>query len=307
MQHHPSAVRDGSAGDPAHRTAHNCAMHEARRAWTLFEPIHAVVYFVSEARPEFTAAGLKGGWMGYFASRSAAMGAVGPEVVAAIFHNFAPAMVRRALPDAWRFATPETVLAARLRVADAALRRLWGESTLASREVRDVASVMLQAATQLRADGRPLFAGHQGLPSPDQPHLALWHACTLLREHRFDGHTAALTARGMSGLDALITATVAKGLDPATMRSFRGWSEEEWGDGVRSLQERGLLDGDGSLSPQGTAMRDHVEEATDELAAEPWRSGNLAAVGDVLRSLALRLQGEDGLVYPNPIGVPAPE
>ncbi len=99
----------------------------ARRAWTLFEPIHAIVYFAPEAREQYAAAGLRGGWMGYFASRSAPMGAVSAEVVTAVFHNFQPAMVRRAIPDAWQFSSPQRALAARLAAADAALRRLWGE------------------------------------------------------------------------------------------------------------------------------------------------------------------------------------
>jgi hypothetical protein len=107
-------------------------MRFARRAWTCFEPIHAIVYFAPEPRARYQEAGLRGGWMGYFASRSGAMGPVGPEVVAATFHNFMPSMVRRAIPDAWRFSTPERVLQARYAGVDAALTRLWGELTTSS-------------------------------------------------------------------------------------------------------------------------------------------------------------------------------
>ena len=95
--------------------------HEMRR---VLEPYHSVVYFAPEVRDLYREAGLKGYWMGYFASRSAPMGAVGSETVLATFHNFAPTMVRRAIPDAWSFSSPERVLEARLRVADASLRRL---------------------------------------------------------------------------------------------------------------------------------------------------------------------------------------
>jgi hypothetical protein len=280
-----------------------------RKAWTLFEPIHAIVYFAPEARESYAAAGLRGGWMGYFASRSAAMGAVSADVVTAVFHNFQPAMVRRAIPDAWTYSTPERVLRARLGVADAALRRLWGEMA-ASADVREAAELAIGVAGTLPLDGRPLFAGHAGLPVPDAPHLALWHACTLLREHRFDGHIASLTVHGVDGLAALVIASAAAtGLEPDSLRRFRGWTDDEWAESADQLQQRGILDDGGALTARGHELRSAVEDATDRLAADPWveladsqRSRLLA----LLAGLAARLEGEGGLVYPNPIGVGRP-
>lgn len=281
----------------------------ARRAWTHFEPIHAVAYFAPEARAQFQAAGLRGGWMGYFASRSAPMGAVGPEVVAAVFHNFHPAMVARAIPDAWRYSSPEAVLSARLAGVDGVLTRFWGED-VQSPEVAEAAELALDAASYLRPHGRPLFAGHAGLAVPAAPHLALWHACTLLREHRFDGHIAALTAHGLDGLDALITAVATgKGWDAAAMRGFRGWSEAEWRQGEDRLRERGLLDAAGELTPAGAALRAAMEETTDRLAAEPWErleAGRHERLLTLLRGLAARVEGEGGFIYPNPVGVSRP-
>ncbi len=231
------------------QTAHVSQTGVARRAWTLFEPIHAIVYFAPEARETYAAAGLRGGWMGYFASRSAPMGPVSADVVTAVFHNFQPAMVHRAIPDAWRFSTAERVLEARLAIADSALRRLWGDDTDAG-DVTEAAEHVLDVASRLLADGRPLFAGHAGLSVPDTPHLALWHGCTLLREHRFDGHVAALTVHGIDGLAALLMAVAARnGVDARTLRSFRGWTDEEWSEGERRLRERGIIDRDGGLTP----------------------------------------------------------
>jgi hypothetical protein len=283
----------------------------SRRAWTHFEPVHAIVYFAPEARERYAAVGLRGGWMGYFASRSAPMGAVGAEVVTAVFHNFAPAMVGRAIPDAWRFASRNAVLAARLDAVDGALRRLWGDQT-DSPQVAECAELALEAAAHLRPDGRPLYAGHAGLDVPTQAHLALWHACSLLREHRFDGHVAALTVHGLDGLEALVVQVAAGGgVDGSMLRSFRGWSDEEWSAAETRLRERGLLDDSGALSSAGTDLRITVEETTDRLAADPWE--RLAATRRerlfaLLADLAARLEGDGGLVYPNPIGVgrPAP-
>ena len=56
-------------------------------------------------------------------------------------------------------------------------------------------------------DGRPLYAGWASLDWPTEPHLRFWHALTLLREYRGDGHIAALQTAGLNGLDALITHT----------------------------------------------------------------------------------------------------
>ena len=55
------------------------------------------------------------------------------------------------------------------------------------------------------ADGRPRYAGHAELDWPNAPYAQLWHAITLLREYRGDGHIAALVTHGLSGLEALIT------------------------------------------------------------------------------------------------------
>jgi hypothetical protein len=281
----------------------------ARRAWTLFEPIHAIVYFASEATEQYAAAGLRGYWMGYFASRSAAMGAVGPGVVTATFHNFRPAMVARALPDAWHFSSPDRALVARHAVADAALRRLWGDR-VDSDDVAEAADLALDATCALSREGRPLFAAHAGLPVPEPPHLKLWHACTLLREHRFDGHVATLTVSGLNGLDALVIAHAAgTGMEPATIERLRGWSAEEYESTAGQLRARRLLDADSALTSAGRALRGSVEETTDHLATDVWRRLDIVRrerLFFLLRRLATLLEDPDGMRYPNPIGVPRP-
>jgi hypothetical protein len=281
----------------------------ARRAWTIFEPIHAIVYFAPEATEHYKAAGLRGGWMAYFASRSAPMGAVTPGVVTAVFHNFQPAMVARAIPDAWHYSSPGRVLTARTAVADSALRRLWGDE-LASAEVAEAATMAMAVARGLRGDGRPLYTATAWLEEPDVPHLKLWHACTLLREHRFDGHVAALTAHGVDGLESLVTALAAgSGVDAATIRRFRGWTEEEWDQGVERLRVRGILDAAGALTSEGRALRTGVEGMTDRLAGDVWAAMDKRSrehLFDALRRLSTLLENPDGIRYPNPIGVSRP-
>lgn len=279
----------------------------ARRLWRTLEPLHAVVYFAPEARDHYTEAGLRGGWMGYFASRSAPMGPVPATVVTATFFNFAPAMVGRAIPDAWSFSTPGRVLAARLAIADAALRRLLGD-TVGSAEVTEAAELARAATEDLTTGGRPLFGGHVALDWPDEPHLQLWHAATLLREHRGDGHVAVLTSEDISGLEAHVL-IVDEGVVPrARVQSARGWTDAQWEGAVEGLRSRGLLAGD-ELTDEGRDLRTRVEARTDRLAVAPYRnvgSHRTERLHDLVRPLALRIIDEGGLPIPNPMGVPRP-
>ena len=263
--------------------------------WQLLEPVHAVVYFAPERPDEYGAVGLKGDWMGYFASRAAPMGPVPAEVVIATFFNFPPARVRRAIPDAWGFADPTEVVAARLRVADRALRRLLGDAVDAP-ETAEAATLVRQAAAACDLPGRPLFAAYRALPWPDEPHLALWHGATLLREHRGDGHVAALVAAGLDGCEAHVTIVDSGATSAEAVRPFRDWTDEEWDAAVERLRRRGWTAED----------RRAVEEHTDELAAVPWRALDAGAVDrldTLLQPLVARIVDGGGVLYPNPMGL----
>lgn len=269
--------------------------------WQSLECVHAPVYFAPETVPVYSAAGsgLKGFWMGYFASRAAALGAVAPEVVTAAFYNFAPARVARSIPDAWDRCTPEDVLAARLDVADQALRRLLGE-LVEGPEVAEAAELGRRAVEALPVAGRVLFAAHAALPVPEHPHLGLWWAATALREFRGDGHVAALVAAGVDGCEANVI-TVALGLAPTEQRLNRGWSEDEWQDAEERLRERGVLAEDGTLTDAGRLERAAIEATTDRLARPVLGDARLA---ECLRPLARRIVGAGGVPFPNAMGLP---
>jgi len=240
------------------------------RAHRAVEPLHNVVYFAPEHDQRLTVAGLRPGRMCYFAGRAAPMGAVGPGVVAATFYNFSPALVARHIPRAWTLAAPEQVVAARFDAARASLTRLLGEDVAGSPEVAELAGLLREACSVLRPEARPLYAGHADLPWPEEPLLQLWHGATLLREHRGDGHLAALMRAGLTGLEALITHTVTgRGFSESGAKATRGWSDEEWDATLASLTERGLVT-DRQLSPEGAALRAQLEVETDELSATPW-------------------------------------
>jgi hypothetical protein len=229
-----------------------------------------MIYFVPEAEQEYVAIGLRPGRMGYFASRAAPMGAVSGGVVAATFYNFNPEIVARVIPRAWTLATPEDILAARLHVADLALRRLLGPA-LDAPEVAEALQLAREATEAMAPEARPLFAAHAGLAWPELPHLALWHAASLLREYRGDGHLIALQMAELNGIESIVTHTATGyGFLEGPAKLLRGWSDEQWDAATDGLRARGLMDADG-LTAEGVALRVHVEAETDRLDAAPWQ------------------------------------
>ena len=254
------------------------------------DSLHSMIYFAPEAEEELVAAGLRPGRMCYFASRSAPMGAVSAGVTAATFVNFNPDLVARHIPRAWSLASVEEILAARLGAADRALRRLLGDAVDGA-DVRELAELAREATAALSPEGRPLYAGHADLPWPEEPHLVLWHAATLLRESRGDGHTMALAQHGLSGIEAIVSHTATgRGFTVEAAKLLRGWSDEQWDAAVAALQKRGLMDGP-ELTEAGVALRAAVEKQTDELDIAPWqrlgpdRTARLVTLGKGLSRL----------------------
>jgi hypothetical protein len=280
----------------------------ARRLWALGEPFHALTYFADEARTAFAAVGLRTFWTGYFAGRAAPLGRVGPEVVTATFASFAPAFVARRVPDVWTTTTPESALGARLAGVDAAVQRAlpgWADSA----DAVEAAGLAQRAASAVDLPGRPLAGANAALPDPQQPHLALWQALTTLREHRGDGHLAALLQRDVLGLPALVLSAAAGTTAAEWLQQARGWSAQEWNEAAEALADRGWLAG-GELTVEGRAVRTQVEADTDRLARRPW-----AALGDdgcqrlveLLAPVRRAVVAAGDWPAHNPIGVPEPD
>ncbi|MFC9617315.1 hypothetical protein [Streptomyces sp. NPDC056938] len=254
--------------------------------------------FSPEAHAAYAALGVESG-PGYFASRAAALGPVAPDVVIAAFYNISPQAVRAALPAAWRTAPPEEFLAARLAGIDATLRRILGAGVLASEELRRAAELGRRAAesTQAHLHGRPLFAAHAALPWPDEPHLVLWHAQTLLREFRGDGHVTALLDAGLSGIEALVTHAAAGPVGAGALRTTRSWTPDEWAGAVEGLRTRGWLASgpEPAFTAEGKERRSEVEAATDRLAAAPYAAlgrDGCAELRDLVRPWSRSLAAE---------------
>jgi hypothetical protein len=271
--------------------------------WTLIEPVHAVTYFGPEALAAFTGLGLRGFWRGYFAGRSAPLGEVSPQVVTAVFHTFAPSFVARAIPGIWGLTTLQDALAARLDGAISALNALPATQDTA---VKEVADLLCAAIEDLDCSGRPLAAGNAALPVPDDELGRLWWAATVLREHRGDGHFAALTAASIDGCEAIVL-RCAMDLARGPMQQMRGWSDEQWEAATARLTERGWLTGDGALTDAGRSVHADVENATDLAAARPWARLGIERT-ERLSELLLPLARACADLAPitSPSGVPAP-
>lgn len=236
--------------------------------WSLFEPLHAVTYFSPQAGPVFESAGLRGFWRRYFAGRAAPLGAVGPGPVTAAFFGFAPSMVARAIPDVWTRISPQAALEARAAGARAALTELSADATA----VAEAADLLSTAARAADLHGRVLAAANADLPEPSDPVDRLWHAATLLREHRGDGHVAALLTAGVDGCESLVWRTALEGGNlRASMQPARGWTDEEWQSAADRLRDRGWLAADGSATASAREAYERVETLTDQLATRPWQ------------------------------------
>ncbi|MFD5116436.1 hypothetical protein ACFVWX_30160 [Streptomyces sp. NPDC058220] len=243
----------------------------ARRCYAVVNPIHSAIYFSPDLGREFARAGLDNGRAAYFAARAAPLGRAGAGAVTATFYNFKHELVARHLPRVWDTVSPEAALDARLRAVDSLLRRLLGEEAVASKELAEAAELALRAAEACARPARPLYAANADLPVPDAPHLAYWHAATLLREYRGDGHLAALALAELDPLEALASHTASgHGMSPKWILSSRGWTPEEWEAARERLRERGLLETDGELTPAGTDLRKALEDETDRLDRAPY-------------------------------------
>ena len=275
----------------------------ARAMWTLFEPIHAVTYFAPEARSAYERAGLRGFWRGYFAGRAAPLGAASAAVVTASFFNFAPAFVTRAVPGVWELITPGEALRVRTAGATEALQGL-----LAGREADAAAAADLlwRAIGELDFSGRVLAAATVAQPVPEDGLARLWHAATVLREHRGDGHFAALAAADIDGCEAV---ALRCGLDlrREDLQPVRGWTDDAWDEALARLAERGWIGVDGELTSAGRQAHAAVENATDWAAARSWARLGPETTAEIAAILTPLAQACASVVpYPSPIGVPAP-
>jgi hypothetical protein len=281
----------------------------ARALWQYGEPVHAVVYYAPERQAATDELGLKGGWMSYFGCRAAPLGAVDAPALTALLYVFAPSMVDRAVPDAWGYASPASLLEARAGAMDAGLRRVLGDDVVTSDAVARAAELATAVVASCDMTGRALGAANQAVDVGGAPHVRLWQALTTIREHRGDGHVHALVGGELAATEALVL-QAATGRSPEDgLRAHRGWTEDDWAAAVRRLVDRGLLDEQGRITSAGRDLRQRIEDETDRRAAPITAGVGEAAVEELvalLRPLAEIVMEAGAVPAHNNMGVPWP-
>jgi hypothetical protein len=277
----------------------------ARVLWRLIEPVHAITYFAPEALSAFREAGYRGFWMGYFAGRAAPLGPASPQLVHALFYNFGYDRVAKALPDAWTYAPPAVALHARERGATSALRRQLG---VHARDdgVAAAAELLARAAAAAPLEGRPLFAANRALPEPDDSLARLWHFATLLREHRGDGHVAALLDHGITGRQSHVLQSLAKAMPRSVYVVARDFTDDEWNEVLDELRTAGHVDAAGTLTDSGRAVKDDIEARTDVLAWSAYAGlspSELDALAEALRPITRSVVAAGDIPLDSPMGI----
>jgi hypothetical protein len=258
----------------------------ARRLFELLEPICLVTYFADESNEQLAALGHRTYWDGYFASRAAPLGRVPAQVVHAAFYSFADGEVARHIPSAWETIPPEASLAARERGSAASLRRILGDELADSAGLARAADLTTKAALGAPTEGRMMYAGMRTLPMPSEPVARLWHSATMLREHRADGHIAALVGARIGGTEAHLLWALAHGIHPAeSFGRVQHLPKQRLARVMDGLRERGLVDVDGRITDTGRETMQRIEALTDELAAPPYEALSPAELDELIAEL----------------------
>jgi len=264
----------------------------ARLLFELFEPICLVTFFAPESNSELAALGHRTYWDGYFASRAAPLGRVPAEVVHAAFYSFAEGEAARHIPSAWTTIPPEASVAARERGSAASVRRILGDLA-DSPGLVCAADLATAAALGAPTQGRVMFAGMRSLPVPADPVTRLWHSATMLREHRGDGHVAALVGAGVGGTEAHVLSAIEYGIHPPeSFGRIHHLPKERLAAVMAGLRERGLIDADGRFTEDGLRTKQRIEDLTDELATPPYDALTPAELDElitILEPLSARL------------------
>src|SRR6201996_4763201 len=259
---------------------------DARRMFELLEPICLVTFLADECNEEMAALGHRPYWDGYFASRAAPLGRVPAQVVHAAFYSFADGEAARHIPSAWEKIPPEASVDARLRGSAASLRRILGDELAGSPGLARAADLATKAAVSAPTEGRMMYAGMRTLPVPSDPVARLWHSATMLREHRCDGHIAALVGARIGGTESHVLSALDMGIHPPeSFGRVHHLPKKRLAEVMDGLRERGLVDAEGRFTDAGRETKQQIEALTDELAVAPFEAMPPAELDELMAAL----------------------
>ena len=137
-----------------------------------------------------------------------------------------------------------------------------------------------------------MYAALRAIPIPNDVVARLFHAASMLREHRGDGHIAALMTHGVGRLEAHVLFALDMGMPAEKFGRIHHLPAAQLAAVIDGMRDRGLIGDDGCLSEQGRAVKQRVEALTDDLAAQPYEcleSGELDELMTALEPLAALL------------------
>jgi hypothetical protein len=142
-----------------------------------------------------------------------------------------------------------------------------------------------------------MYAALRAIPIPDDVVGRLFHAASLLREHRGDGHIAALMLEGVGRLECHVLFALDIGLPAEKFGRVHHLPAAQLAAVIDGMRDRGLIGDDGWLSEQGRAVKRRVEALTDDLAATPYESLEPGELDELMAALeplaALLLAAQD--------------
>jgi hypothetical protein len=244
---------------------------QARSLAATLEPLIGQVYFSPECHEAYAALGFSPSpatlnnvampdGPAYFTSRGSLMGQVQPDVIAAAFGVFKPAVVVEGVERGWSITDAATIFDARRRGAVAQLARVLGPP---SSDVPRATAVLERATDAMSVPGRPLFAGLRAWwDDPTDAWTRFFHVGDMLREARGDSHVAAWSSAGLDAIEIGLLTEAYIGLPLRTYIRTRSWNDEELDAAMDRLRSRGWFDGD-ALTDRGRAGREDIETMTD--------------------------------------------
>jgi hypothetical protein len=251
----------------------------ARALRDAIEPIATICFWSEPSYDRYAAKGLDF-LIGYVWGRGSVLGEAEGTVAAAAFGVFEPGLIASLFNTGRATCSLADIRAAKESGAVTALREVLGTPD----GLADAIAALRRGVGAADPAGRAMHAGLTALPWPDHELGRLWHACSILREHRGDGHLAACVAAGLTGLESNLLTELRVGWDPLAYTSTRGWSPDAMQAATQALTDRGLI-ADGSLTDEGNRLRDGLEQTTDRLVQPV-----VDAIGDELPGLVKQLE-----------------
>jgi hypothetical protein len=226
------------------------------------------IYWDPGALASYAALGIDNGGVSYVVSRGAPLAPAGHQAVTASFYSISPLFIEFSITVAEQNTTWEALVAAR---NDAVQRGLTSYVPEICDGLAALAAPLWAAADALPASGRALFAAHRQQPRPDDDLVSAWLAVNCIREWRGDTHFAILTAEGISGAQAGILHNAQLNYPKDWIPKSRGADDEALAVAMADLVSRGLAT-NGNVNDAGLALRQRIEERTDELCELAWRT-----------------------------------